>query len=178
MPSELQIPATVELLWGWCGPAVDDDGELFAWMHETSQGEGWEHNEPATRDDIAVAIRESSISLDLARSEVAHRVRDVLVATLHKLPRAVSFLDRHQLRAVWLERERLRERMSDPTDTPAWLGEPEVDAELLALASAAIDRMVAHAALRAKMSPEEMAEDDRKQLEAQVNWIRHGPGGD
>lgn len=68
--------------------------------------------------------------------------------------------------------------MSNPTDTPAWLGEIEVDAELLALAQAAIDRMDAHAARRAHMTPEELEDDDRKQRAAQVNWILNGPGGD
>jgi len=52
------------------------------------------------------------------------------------------------------------------------------DPELLALAQEAVDRMNAHAACRANMTPEELEEDNRKQREAQVNWILHGPGGD
>jgi len=125
-PSDLTIPATVELLWGWCGPAIGDDGEPFAWMHETSvpQGEGWEHNEPATRDDIAVAIRESSISLDLARPEVMYRVADVMasrpelvqVGKLRRVLHTPGEVAAHlhgsspdHLRAVWRVREQLRE---------------------------------------------------------------------
>jgi len=57
------------------------------------------------------------------------------------------------------------------------LSEPP-DPELLALAEEAVARMTEYNAYYEALSPEEKEVEDGRRLQAQVNFIMYGPGGD